>query len=154
MGRIFRPKRGDQIEVVLEDGADLMLGDVLALLDTVEDDPDDPGWRRLDPPVYLGDEEATAEWRRLMGDQLDEGRHLDRDTMQRMLNSGPVTTLSHDEATQVLRVINEARLVLAARLGIDVASDYESVGVHESIALHVLGMLVEDLTEALSSSLD
>lgn len=123
MGSRFERGRDGWITARLEEAEREFLLDLIAMLDSVGAEADDPGARRLDVPVYLGDEEATAEWRRLMGDQLGDGRVRDRATFRKALAEGSDVRLDEVGALSVLRVINEARLVLAARLGIEVEAD-------------------------------
>jgi hypothetical protein len=62
-------------------------------------------------------------------------------------------TLDEAEADALLRVINEARLVLGARLGIEVESDHDDLPEDSRQVLDYLGWLLEELTVALSESL-
>lgn len=149
----FKARRRGQISVQLDDAERTFLSELVVMLRAVASQEDDPGHARLNVPPYLGDNEASSEWRRLMGDQLEDGRTRDRDLMTRVLDDEPPIEIGHDEALSLLRVINEARLVLAARLGVEVPDDYESLDVGSTIALHFLGLLLEDLTDELGASL-
>ena len=153
MGARFDSIGDDRIRATLPAAERAFLTDVLGMLGSIGDEPDDPGAARINPPAYLGDDEAAAEWRRLMGSQLEDSRSRDREALARIIELGEAA-LEPSEALSVLRVVNEARLVLAARLGVEVPDDYEDLDLGSSIALHVLGVLVEDLAEALSDGLD
>lgn len=75
---------------------------------------DDPAAARLDPDAYE-DEAAAQEFRRLVADELDAARREDRQTFERTLGAKSLTL---DEAEAWVRVVGDARLVLAARSGI------------------------------------
>ena len=121
---------------VVPEGVQLRLTDIevtfltdlprlLAGLGTAESDP---AAARLAPPVYLGDPEADAEWRRLAGTELEASRRADRSAFESVLEavsdslpesaasdreeSVGSAVISRAEADAVLRVVNEARLVL------------------------------------------
>ncbi len=125
------------------------LSDVVPMLTDVGSDEDDPAARRLDVPVYLDDAASNDEWQRLMGPELEDARQRDRRTFQRVLEGSPFT-FSDDQADAFLRVLNEARLVLGARLGIDVEEDHNQVPEEDRWALDYLGWLQEELTMELT----
>ncbi len=113
----------------------------------------DPAADRLSPKVYVDDEGAAAEFDRLMTPELDAGRLEDRaryeQVMHRALDGG--TVLDGEEAFALLRVLDEVRLVIAARLGIDSDEWQPGAGVDDSPELHVyhlLGWLQDALIEA------
>ena len=90
------------------------------VLASVGREEDDPAAARLSVAAYPNDEEAQAEYGRLMAPELEQQRTRDRATVSSSLDAarrGPVA-LSTAEADSWLMVINEARLALAARLGI------------------------------------
>ena len=94
---------------------------VSEILDSVGESDSDPGAARLDVDAYPDDEEASREFRRLMRSEVEQGRTADRSAFAVSLEaaeSGQVT-LSAAEAEAWLLAIGEARLVLAARLGIE-----------------------------------
>jgi len=146
MRRAFRRTvRG--IAVRLSPGEVEILGALPALLLAV--DPDEPAADRLDPTVYPDDPGADAAYRDLTRGMLEEARTRDRSELAVTLGNDVLTT---EEADAWLRVIGEARLVLAARLGIDEdgwerhAAGDEPV---EMSLLRLLGALQEDLVSAL-----
>lgn len=128
------------------------LGDVIPLLTGVGPMEEDPAARRLDVPVYLDDAAANDEWRRLMGPEIEEARASDRRVFQRTLDQSPFV-LSDEQADAFLRVLNEARLVLGARLGIEVEEDHDRVPEDDRWALDYLGWLQEELTAELTRRL-
>ncbi len=78
---------------------------------------DDPSLRRLFPPAYIDDPEGEAEYRRLMGDDLLQGRQAALDTMAATVDA---TELDEGQIT-VLSCLNDLRLVLGTQL--DVSED-------------------------------
>lgn len=126
-----------------------LLQGVIPLLEGVGEGADDPAAQRLNVPVYLDDPSANDEWWRLMGSELNDARTSDRVIFEAMVASES-STLSEEEALAVLRVINETRLVLGARLGIDVEEDHDRVPVESRGALDYFGWIQEELTDALS----
>lgn len=71
---------------------------------------------RLDYRAHPDDPEAEDRYRRLVGDGLDTMREADR---RRFLDTLSDTTLDGETAEAWMRVVGEARLVLAQRLGIE-----------------------------------
>lgn len=83
---------------------------------------DDPALARLFPAAYSEDAEASAEFRRYTTADLAARKVRNalvvHDTIERGLPSGTVT-LSPEETIAWLKTINDIRLTLAARLGIN-----------------------------------
>lgn len=159
----------DGIELRLTDVEVTFLTDLPRLLAGLGPAETDPGAARLSPPVYLGDPEADAEWRRLAGTELEASRRADRSAFQAVLQAvagslpksarsepeGSVGTavISRTEADAVLRVVNESRLVLGARWGVETTEDYDDLRPEASEVLSFLGWLVSDLAEVLEETL-
>jgi hypothetical protein len=141
------------IKVDFSPAEKLFLADVPTLLAEVGIAPDDPAATRLHVPVYLDDPEANAEWWRLMGEDLEESRKSDRRTFEKVLTSSKPPVLAEEQANALLRVINESRLVLAARMGLEVEEDHDELPEHSRQVLDYLGWLLEELTTELSKSL-
>lgn len=129
------------------------LADVLPFLATLGMPDNDPAEERLHPPVYLDDPESNEEWWRLMGGELRESRRADREVFRRAVETEDRIFLDEEEADAFLRVVNEARLVLAARLGVEVEEDHDRLPEESRQVLDYLGWVLEDLTEVLSRSL-
>jgi Domain of unknown function (DUF2017) len=79
--------------------------------------PDDPSLERLFPPAY-DDAEDEAEYRRLMGDELTEGRRRALRVIEETLDQDRLTK---EQAEAWLTALNDLRLVLGTRL--DVTED-------------------------------
>ncbi len=137
-------RRGDTIRVRLPEDAREMLAALPDLLAAAGD-----AGGRLDYRVHPADPAAEARYRDLVGDSLDSLRVDDRALMAANVAA---TTIGLDEAESWMRVIGEARLALAARLGIsedgwETASDPSSDP--ELALLHYLGFLQDRLVAIL-----
>ena len=125
---------------------------------------DDPVNRRLFPPAYLEPEDAErdAEYRRLMHDELVQGKLANLEVVTDTLARGSssirrwTVDLTAEEAAAWLGVLNDLRLALGVRL--DITEDFDgqvdeadprAPGMH---LLSYLGWLEEHLLEALSSA--
>jgi Domain of unknown function (DUF2017) len=86
-----------------------------ALRTLLDEEPGDPALRRLFPPAYEGDEEAEAEYRTLMRDELLAGRKAALETLERTADS---EVLSEEELHAWLGALNDLRLALGTRLGV------------------------------------
>lgn len=141
----LRPREFEALELVSE------------ILDSVGDVETDPGAARLEINAYSDDEEASAEFRRLMRSEVEQGRAADRSAFTASLQAaeGGQVTLSAAEAEAWLLAVGEARLVLAARLGIKA----EGWGEDESevdppmALLHYLSWVQGSLSEVLLGQL-
>ena len=78
-------------------------------------DADDPGYEILHRPAVLDDPDEAAAFAALIGDDADRQRREDAKIAQRVGDGEEA--LTRDDAAALLRVINEGRLVLAARAG-------------------------------------
>jgi hypothetical protein len=113
---------------------------------------DDPGLARLNPKAYPGDDEFEAEYRYLIGNDLDAGRLAALDTLEATADA---PTLDEDQMHAWMRAINDTRLLLGTRLAVtedpadrDVSDDHPDA---QSIAVYdYLSWLEEQLVEALS----
>lgn len=152
MGRRFR-LQGNRIRIALADEERLFLTELLELIAGVPHAGEDPASRRLRVPVYLDDPEANEEWWRLMGEELTTARHEDRRIYQKVVDGPGVEEVTTEEADAFLRVLNEGRLVLGARFGVEVEEDHDHLPDEQREILDYLGWLLEDLTGELSRAL-
>jgi hypothetical protein len=153
MMQIFARERTG-IRVRLPKSLARFLSDVPGVLATVGLDPDDPAAPRMNVPVYLDDPGSNAEYWRWTASDLDEGRRDDRSIFVRVVESGGTPkgiVVSDDEAAALVRVLAETRLVLAARMGIEVESDYEQMDEAQAEVLDVLAHLQLLLINELSA---
>lgn len=135
------------IRVELEQWEADVLRSVPGLLSSVGDPEVDPAAARLLPSPYPEDPEEAAEYRRLMDEEITQSRRADRSAFELTVEHETVT-LSEGEAGAWLRVIGEARLVVAARAGIR-DDGWESETEPAAALLHYLGALQHALVEAL-----
>lgn len=140
----------DGILVTLDPDDLDFLKQIPQFLDLMGEPDNDPAAARLQVPVYLDDPEASEEWWRLMSGELHQSRTADRSAFALILDAAAEgTTASPAEAEAFLRVLNEARLALAARLLVDVEEDYEHLTPEDRGALDYLASLQEFLLAAL-----
>lgn len=126
------------------------LGQLPMLLVQVVETPGDPGGARLQIPVYLNDPEAEGEFRRWIGPELEQSRVADRSVFLQLVNASVKGTVANSaQAEAFLRVLAEGRLVLAARLGIEVEEDYARLAITDAAALNYLAQLQTLLMDAL-----
>jgi hypothetical protein len=128
-----------------------LLHDLLAELELLLEDPDDPALRRLFPPGH-SDPEDEAQYRSLVRNQLVAGRSHALDAVRASLRSKKVGA---DEADAWLRALNDLRLVLGTRLDVTEDVDYEALDLDEprgrDLAVYAyLSWLQEQLVEALA----
>jgi Domain of unknown function (DUF2017) len=90
-------------------------GQLRSLLDA---DPADSALRRLFPPAYEEDPEDEAEYRRLMGEELLDGRRAALETLE---TTAGRDRLSEEDVHAWIGALNDLRLVLGTRL--DVTED-------------------------------
>jgi len=85
------------------------------LLELLATDPDDPALRRLRPSAYDNDPEAEDEYRRLVQDELEEGR---RKALRVLAETAARDRLTADELDSWLRALTDLRLALGTRLDV------------------------------------
>ena len=110
----FRRSRSG-IEVRLTDQERRIVRLARDIVDGVGATADDPAIDRLSYDARPDDEAASERFRDLTASDLDEARAADRAAFVRTIAA---TRLTDDEAEAWMRVIGEARLALAARIGI------------------------------------
>ena len=145
--------RGGKIVVDLPAEEKLFLSDVLELLASVPTTGDDPATQRLQVPVYLDDPEANSEWWLFMGEELSIARAADRGVFRRVVESEGKLELTTEEADAFLRVLNEGRLALGARFGLEVEADHDRLPDAQREVLDFLGWVLEEMTVALTAAL-
>ncbi len=126
------------------------------LLESADVTDADPVAERLNQTPYPDDREASGEFRRLMAEEMTQSRAADRSAFSLTVEQSPHgVTMSVGEAEAWLRVLAEARLVLAGRLGIsrDGWEDELSDADPSVALLHYLGWLQQSLAETLEESL-
>ena len=152
----MNPFSWDGSSVRVDLGADerVFLPTLVVFLGTVGRSGDDPAADRLDPPAYRDDAAAEAEYQRLMGTELEAARAIDR---ERFATTIQADHLSRDDAESWLRILGDARLVLAARKGIVQDEDGWEARVGDDPELGMLaylGFLQGSLVDALATGLE
>jgi hypothetical protein len=123
------------------------------LLRNIAPDDGSPDWARLRAVGHLGDPEAAEAFAELTADLLAAARSADVERLEETVEDD---VLDADTAGSWMRAIGEARLAVAARLGIEHDGWEDAPAEPESIemgVLHVLGRLQESLVAALSERL-
>ncbi len=147
----FGVDRKGRIKVKLDINEVAVLGQLLPLLVAEAPSPTQAHGRL---PVYPGSPDEDDEFWRLMGADMAREKSEDRIRFEETLGGAERGAfLSEDEAESWLRVLGEARRVLAARLGIDKESDYDLArerGGPEMATLDYLGYLQASLAIALA----
>lgn len=143
-------RRSDGLHIEMPHWMVAFLSDIPELLATVGTTDADPAADRLEVPVYLDDAEANEDWWRWMGGELAESKAADRSAFAEILAEAEAgVDISELEAYAMLRVLTETRLVIAARAGLEIEADYETLDEHTLAVLNTLALFQEGLIEAL-----
>jgi Domain of unknown function (DUF2017) len=123
-----------------------------ALERLLDEQPDDPELRRLFPPAYADDDAAEAEYRRLMADELMDGRRAALRTFADTLDADVLTA---EDLESWLRALNDLRLFLGTRLDVSEEDlvrplDPRDSRAEERALYAYLSWLQEHVVEALS----
>jgi hypothetical protein len=116
---------------------------------------DDPGLARLWPDAVEGDPEASAAFRELVGEDLEDTRRARFETLAATISA---TSLDDAEAMAWLGAVNDLRLVMGGRLGVTEETGLEPVdeqdpSAGETIVFLWLGWVEEQLVEAMAAGL-
>ncbi len=143
------------IEVTLPTEEVDLLAALPRMLEAVGEHPADPAGPRLFQSPYPDDPLASVEYEMESGARLADGRTADREVFTRTLPRAVAgVLLSDDEAEAWMRVVGDARLALAARLGVE-SDEWESRADEPTFAvLHYLTFVQHGLVEALMHRLD
>ena len=117
---------------------------------------DDPAVGRLFPPAYPDDPERSAEYRRLVRDDLLAG-HLG--ALQVMESTLDARRLTEEQLVAWLSALNDLRLVLGTKLDVTEATYEREIPEGDpdapGLALYLyLGWLEEQVVEALAGGID
>lgn len=107
----------------------------------------------LNRDAYRDDPVASAEFQEMVSSQLEQDRAADLEVLMELTHSA--SSLTIEDAKAVLRTINTARLVLAARSGVFEEGPGWEAGISQDSALAAvawLGNLQADLINALVST--
>lgn len=110
---------GDRIRVELPAEAVAVLSGLPAWLEHAGVDPRDPAGPRLNQSPYPDDPIASAQYEIDMDDEIDQRRREDRELFGTTLSQAVEgTELDAEQAEAWMRVVGDARLMLATRLGV------------------------------------
>ena len=153
MGAVW--KAGDRIFVRLSDDERGFLSQLPALLSGVGARADDPAAVRLHPNAYPEDSPEAWEFSRMTDSDLDQARRTDTDAFMESLERAAGDGLSLGEAEAWVRLVGDARLVLAAREGIDRNGELPepSVANPRLSLVHYLGALQNEIVEVLMTTM-
>jgi hypothetical protein len=153
--RVRRTKRGDFELRLPEVERDVLRSLPAQMRELLEER--DPSTRRLFPPAYSDDPALQEEYEGMVQDDLDAGRRRSFEVLEETLDA---KRLDEEQVTAWLTALNDTRLVLGTRLGIE-QEDYAGDEVAEDdpraplFALyHYLGWLVSQVVDALAAGLD
>ncbi len=144
---------GATIEISLTSQERSMLSMLPELLDNVGAVGVDAAADRLNPAAYPEDPASNANFHEMTDSDLASARSADRISFRESLDTA---SLDEDEAQMWLRVLGDARLTLAARMGIEDEAWENDQSLAESIEgamLNYLGYLQNALIEVLTASL-
>lgn len=146
-------RTGDRIGISLSVEDKALLVQLPDLLSSVGEHEGDPALPVLNREAYAGDDHASEEYERLIDSQRSTDRNADVAALDGLLKGS--SSMSESEAEGVLRVLNRARLTLAARAGVfESGAGWETrISDDPSLAaLAWLGYLQSDLLTALTDS--
>jgi hypothetical protein len=147
---IKRTREGDY-RLRLSDGERELLARLpVELLALLAAEPDDPALRRLRPTAYEEDPEAEDEYRRLMDNELQAGRH---DALRVLAETAARDRLTAEELDAWLRALTDLRLALGTRLDVSEEIyqreiDPRDPRAHELAVFAYLSWLQEQAVEA------
>ena len=163
---LFRRRGGQIVATLQRQEVQVLRQCVTEMTALLEDEPDrdDPAVERLFPDVYPEDPIEAAEFRRftepdLKAAKLDQARVV----LDSLSPSGGEVRLDEQSAEMWLRAINDVRLVLGTRLGVQDDTDLEAeldaaVGrdpssprANQLSVYFYLGILLESLVDTVAS---
>jgi len=114
---------------------------------------DDPAAARLSPAAYRDDPEASAAFTELIEDDLAAARSIDRQLLTATVSAD---SINDEEAEAWMRVVGDARLTLAAEIGIEDEAwetDRNLADSQEGLMLRYLSYVQDSLIRVLAHAL-
>ena len=152
-GRVRRTRKG-LYRLDIPEAERAVLRRLLPQLRSVlnDEDPADDRARRLFPPAYTDDEDANAEYQRLMREDLVASRLAALDTVEESLDASELT---EEQLVAWMNAVNSVRLVLGTLLDVseelDIGRMPDETPDVESYALYAyLSNLLGDMVDALN----
>lgn len=151
--RITRTRRGD-FELRLPEVERQVLRSLPGQLRQLLEEKD-PSTARLFPPAYRDDPQRQSDYEHLVRDDLTAQRLQALSVVEETLDA---KKLREDQLVAWLGALNDLRLVLGTRLGIQVETDGEEVPDDDALAelfalYHYLGWLESQAVDALAEGL-
>ena len=119
----------------------------IQLRDAIIANRDDTTLRRLFPPAYANDARADADFRGLVGEELEESK---AQALETLAKTADATQLSEDEMDAWLRALNDIRLWLGTLLDVGEDETAEIPDDPPHILYHVLTAIQSLVIDALS----
>jgi hypothetical protein len=129
------PGEGDEFDRIVAGLGGVGMGVSLSAADQAEEDPDaapgaaerDPALDRIFPTANRQDEQVAAEFRRLTEEGLRSRKSANLSTAIAALAAleDQKVSLDHEQALALLVALNDVRLVLGERLGLEDDDDFE-----------------------------
>ncbi len=123
-------------------------------LDSALHQDDNPDLARLFPTAYANDPERDAGYQVFARGELIEHR---REAIALLAETANKPSVTEDELTSWMHVVNDVRLVLGTRLDVgedshEVDEDHPDADLHE--LYHLLAAVLSEIIDGLSSALD
>ena len=131
-----------------------LLRQLMGELESLLGEDDHPYLTRLFPVAYPDDDEAEAEYQRLMRDDLVTSRLTAIGTVTDLLGEPNDHVLTEEQVVALMQSLNAIRLVLGSILGISTDEDAERVDDGDTAGHHLYGYLswlLEWTVQSLSS---
>lgn len=148
----FRPRRDGRFDLELPEAVRQTIVNLAADMEELVT-RDVPETRRLFPTAYADDPEKDAGYQVFARDQLVEQRSETAEILRRTYDNEILTS---DELSAWMGAVNDARLVLGTRLDVsegDHDLDVDDPDVDAHILYHQLGLLLEYMVQAISTTL-
>ncbi len=150
--RLFTPVGDDQFAVALDADARRWLVELADQLDQLLS-VDTDVTRRLFPTAYPDDPERDAGYQVLARDQLIDSR---RDAIELMRRTIETDTMTAEELSAWMGIVNDLRLVLGTRLDVsedDDGLDPDDPSYDEHLVYHELGAVLSEIVDAMTATL-
>ena len=143
MARPPRPilRTADGYVLNLTDDERALLHQLMGELESLLAEHDHPYLSRLFPVAYPDDDEAEAEYQRLMREELVASRSANIELVRELLDRDTDEPMTEAETLGWMQSLNAIRLVLGTMLGIDTDEAAEQVDVSEGSGQQLYGYL-------------
>ncbi len=153
--RLVQANRDGTFTIRFPDFIRELLVDLGSQLDTALDHDTNPDLHRLFPTAYADDAERDAGYQVFARGELIDSR---REAIALLAETANNETLTDEELTSWMHVVNDVRLVLGTRLDVsedghdDVEPDHPDHTLY--VLYHELGMILSEIVDGLMSALE